>query len=769
MKNLLKKDRLLFIIAFIYIFQIVNRELKFIVDVRYINTILMLLVLLGTKKSFKLLLGNYSGVIFLAFNFWAFLSTARLFLGSNYSSVGANLTIKVLILYLYNFLFVVTLYLNRDYFTFKKVYSILCFSYGINFIASIYLVYVIKFSGTNLSNFIMPFSNIRGFIFGKEHYNFWGGNFRIAGYSEDANYLALNSLIMIVFSIKSIWSKSTIRNKNIPIFMIVISSIMLMFAASKTIVLASFISLILIAISIKFNKSFIFKIIFVILIFSMLVAFNKEYFNLGPSMTNRLYLWNRSLSLFKSNPLIGGGLTSIRHLGFQLGWVVHSHSTYIQVISELGLMGFILFVSLTSTQLESIKDNYFKYLSYVFLITCSTLDLSYTNFWVLFVYLLPIIDMNEGINENNNVVFQLSNGLSNGGAERVAYDLSYGLGTPSENREVYLILTDPEDDHNKLDNQFELEGMNFNVIRLSEKKHDFIRNNFRILKLIKKHNPTIIHTHQITLAYCIFGYFFGGVNCKVHTVHNDSHEEFGSRLFRQIYHMLFIIFRINLVSISDYILETSKKEYRYLCNSKHYMVYNGRSIETLSYEKKDEVFNIVMIGRLTSVKNHIAAVHVMNLVVNSHKRTDVRLQIYGEGPLREYLLEEISKYNLNEYIDLCGISTNISKVLSEQDLFLMTSVHEGFPISAIEAITMGLPVILSEFGSSYEIVEGNGFVIPRDNHEKIALEIINLKENNEIYCQYSIRSKEISMKFTLEYMIDNYSELYNRIIKEELL
>nr|BCB22755.1 glycosyltransferase [Erysipelothrix tonsillarum] len=768
MKKRSSKEIILFSIVFIYVFQIINREFRPLIDLRYINTFLMLIVLLKSRKKIRTIFENYSGVVFFAFNCWAISSLLFLFLGSNYSLQGRGITINVLVLYIYNILFVLVLYLNKEFITFKKVYTILCISYVINFFASISLIYIIEVTEIDLQNFIMPFSNIRGFIFGKEHYNFLGGNYRIAGYSEDANYLAINSIIMLVLSLRNYNIKKFNEEKIISIVMILCSIILILLSASKTILLGSIISLGLLYINKKYKKKLTLKLIIGIIGVSIIVAFNKSLFTLGPSMTNRLYLWDRSLELFKNHPLVGGGLTSIRHLGFDQGWVVHSHSTYIQVVSELGLVGLMLFVSLISTQLNSIKDNYYIYLSYIFIIAASTLDLSYTNYMVFFIFIIPLIDRSQRRGEEPMVIFQLSNGLSNGGAERVAYDLSKGLSESDTDKTVYLILTDPSDEGNKLEHQFEIDGIDFKIINLSTKKHDFIFNNFRVLKLISSLNPDIIHTHQITLIYCLLGYMFGGINSKIHTVHNDSHQEFGSRLFRQIYHVFFIVFRINLVSISEYILKTSLEEYRYLCQTKHYMIYNGRTIELPDKRNKRKSFSIVMVGRLTSVKNHIAAVRTMDIIVNHYNRTDFILNIYGEGPLKEELLHEIKKLKVDKYVNLCGISNDIPNVLMNNDLFLMTSIHEGFPISAIEAITAGLPLILSEFGSAFELVNGNGAIVSTNNYKDVADKIIEMKDSISLYELSSKTSKQKSEKFTLKSMIDNYSILFNNKIEEEL-
>lgn len=746
----------------LFVFHLINREFYFGFDIRYLSLFFAAVSIYLNRSGVQKLINNFGNVMILFYYLVSILSVIYLINSSVFSNDIFPTTKSVVILYIYCLVFLVNFLINRDKINLKKIHKTVFISMIINLVIVFILIYQIN-NNSNLKEYVMPFSSIRGFIFGKNHYNFFGGNFRVAGFSEDANYLSLNSIILIVLSIWN-FKKNPNSRRFITYSSILIGVILLGLSASKTISFG-FLFSILMVYMFKITKRVNFGVIIPILvIISVASAIILKEVNLGESMTNRFYLWRNALELFSKNPILGSGISSFRHFSLQSGWVVHTHSLYMQNLAELGLVGVFMLTVIFANQYNSLKDNYSKVLAVTFIIASLSLDFSYTDYFVFFVVLIPIIDKN--MNKENDPTIKvalLSNGLSNGGAERMVYDLASKV-SEDKNFKIDLLLTDPADPENMFENQFLADDENFNVIQIASKKHDFVRNNFKILRYLIANQPDIVHTHQITLAYCFLPYLLGNNPAKVHTVHNDSHKEFGSKAFRIIYHIAFVFFRINVVSISEYILKTSKKEYFLLNDSLHSMVYNGRKISSLNFEKKKStMFNIIMVGRLTDVKNHIDAIKMMDKIVNEKEIKDIRLSIFGEGPLKEYLESEINSKKLNNNVILSGIVPDVTEYLVDSDLFIMTSLHEGFPISAIEALTVGLPIVLSNFGSAEELIHENGFLVRINDISGFTNAVLSIYEDNELRISFGMKSVELSLQFSLENMINDYKKLYCRV------
>lgn len=121
---------------------------------------------------------------------------------------------------------------------------------------------------------------------------------------------------------------------------------------------------------------------------------------------------------------------------------------------------------------------------------------------------------------------------------------------------------------------------------------------------------------------------------------------------------------------------------------------------------------IINVGRITTAKAQWLLMPVMARV--KADRQNVKLLILGEGPLEEKLLETARKENLKVYkythntdndnldqydVLLWGFNKNPFPFLSRSDLFIKSSVYEGFPNVIIEAMTCGLPVIASDCAS----------------------------------------------------------------------
>jgi glycosyltransferase involved in cell wall biosynthesis len=157
-------------------------------------------------------------------------------------------------------------------------------------------------------------------------------------------------------------------------------------------------------------------------------------------------------------------------------------------------------------------------------------------------------------------------------------------------------------------------------------------------------------------------------------------------------------------------------------------------------------FRLVAIGNLRYQKNYPYLIQVFK-----HLPANVTLDIYGEGPLREELQRQIDKYRLA--IQLMGTEKELYKKLPVYDAFIMSSFFEGQPLSLLEAIASGLPVILADIPVLREVTAEHAVYFdlndPMDlvkkikaildkkliitNHTKPALERISQFAKKEIY------------------------------------
>jgi glycosyltransferase involved in cell wall biosynthesis len=130
------------------------------------------------------------------------------------------------------------------------------------------------------------------------------------------------------------------------------------------------------------------------------------------------------------------------------------------------------------------------------------------------------------------------------------------------------------------------------------------------------------------------------------------------------------------------------------------------------------------------------------------KDLNIQLDIYGAGPLQEKLQQVITARALK--VRICGQVDDISQRLQQYDMFVQASAHEGFGISVIEAMSSGVPVVISDIPVFQEITSGHGHFFPLDNKQK-AVAVLRKLAGSE-----AARKEHVQKAY--EYCREHYSE-----------
>lgn len=109
---------------------------------------------------------------------------------------------------------------------------------------------------------------------------------------------------------------------------------------------------------------------------------------------------------------------------------------------------------------------------------------------------------------------------------------------------------------------------------------------------------------------------------------------------------------------------------------------------------EDTQFVLGHVGRFNDQKNHLFLLDVFSQF-NSEEKNSV-LILVGDGDLRPEIEKKIKDLNLEGKVQLLGIRSDINHVLQAFDLFIFPSLHEGLPVSLVEAQGAGLPCVISD-------------------------------------------------------------------------
>ena len=175
--------------------------------------------------------------------------------------------------------------------------------------------------------------------------------------------------------------------------------------------------------------------------------------------------------------------------------------------------------------------------------------------------------------------------------------------------------------------------------------------------------------------------------------------------------------------------------------------------------KKEIVF--VCIARLAAVKDPLTLLKAFLSVYNKNRR--IRLFFVGEGTMRPEMENFIKENKLEKAVFLVGHQEQVSDYLNMADVFVLPSIEESLPLALLEAVSVGLPCIVSNAGDMNLWVEHgkNGFVFKKKDDILLSCllaELATNKQLRETMAQNSLKkAKEITDPFT------GYQQIYKQI------
>jgi glycosyltransferase involved in cell wall biosynthesis len=176
--------------------------------------------------------------------------------------------------------------------------------------------------------------------------------------------------------------------------------------------------------------------------------------------------------------------------------------------------------------------------------------------------------------------------------------------------------------------------------------------------------------------------------------------------------------------------------------------------------REDATANVLCVGRLDQQKGFALALRVFAAV--RERIPEARLTIVGEGPLRQELEDRAAELGLADCVRFAGRSDNLAPFWSSADLFLFTSLYEGFPNALAEAMANGLACVAFDCptGPSELIRNGvNGFLVPIGDVEQAAARCVELLENPTKRRSLGERARKVAQSFSESHVGKLWSQL----------
>jgi sugar transferase (PEP-CTERM/EpsH1 system associated) len=177
-------------------------------------------------------------------------------------------------------------------------------------------------------------------------------------------------------------------------------------------------------------------------------------------------------------------------------------------------------------------------------------------------------------------------------------------------------------------------------------------------------------------------------------------------------------------------------------------------------------FVLVQVARLDPIKDHGTAVRSFARL--AEQRPDSRFLLVGDGPERPAIEQLISQHGLSERVHVLGTRTDVKRLLAGADLFVLSSTSEGIPLTLIEAMAAGLPVVATRVGGVAEVVEHGktGFLVPAGDVAGLAERMVHLADNAAERTDLGQRGRSrAEALFSEDAMIARYDRLYRDMLR----
>lgn len=283
----------------------------------------------------------------------------------------------------------------------------------------------------------------------------------------------------------------------------------------------------------------------------------------------------------------------------------------------------------------------------------------------------------------------------------------------------------------------------------------------------------IIHTHTPVASVLIRLANINKQSAKILYTAHGFHFFRGAPLRNWL---MYYPIELMLSSFTDTLITINSEDFRFAStklNAKKTTFIPGVGINVESISKiqidKDEIRNqlgvpkdcvmVVSVGELNSNKNHETIVKAMAQL----KDTDIHYVVCGVGNLFNQLVDIGENLGLQDRIHLLGYRKDVFEIYKAADLFVFPSLREGLPVSVMEAMAAGLPIVASNIRGNVDLVDegAGGFLIQNNDVLGYAEAIMELKNNLNLRKKFGSYNARKASQFALEEILEQYITHYD--------
>lgn len=309
-----------------------------------------------------------------------------------------------------------------------------------------------------------------------------------------------------------------------------------------------------------------------------------------------------------------------------------------------------------------------------------------------------------------------------------------------------------------------LQHSGISIIPLGSKTKPYNPKHIPALRsLMKKYD--IIHTHGTPAQYmCVLASI--GIKGKLITTEHSTNNRRRSKRWMKPMEKLMYGRYSSIIGCSEMASE-ALKEYLPKLSNRILPISNGISIsryadarsgKTLPPRGPNEI-RLIMTGRFHYPKNQ-------SFLIQALDKLEKRIHLYfvGEGVTMEDCKALVKELSVENRVHFLGLRTDIPELLKSVDIMTHVSFWEGLPVSILEGMAAGLPIIASDSPGIREIVNNIGLLFDKGSVDDFVQKLEKVISNEALYQKMTEASREAVKNYSIEQMASSYLKVYESVI-----
>ena len=343
-------------------------------------------------------------------------------------------------------------------------------------------------------------------------------------------------------------------------------------------------------------------------------------------------------------------------------------------------------------------------------------------------------------------------GFAMGGAENMVYELSNHINP--ENFDVSVLCYCGKQNtslEKKAEDRIDVHYVNCAGTVTPQKIHT-------VLREIDKIRPDVVHAHMGGALYAAL-WTLKKRKPLVVTIHTTPQKAF-SKLVERVLQFRMKFGRCRLVAVSEENKRLADQYFKLKVPCE--FVNNGIDLKRF-YHKEHELFTFINVARQDDNKNQKMLIEAFKKVHEIFSNT--KLILVGDGPNHETLQALCGELGVQADVLFTGNIANAEDYYAISDVYVQTSHREALPMSILEAMAAGLPIISTNVGGIKDVVQENGILVQDDDKSALyeAMKEMMIAPNDKII-RYSRESIRIVQNYSAKKMAEKYITIYERLV-----